>query len=166
MLWHKFLPSSSTSVLTQSLEFRSSCWAPRAHWRSFSQRVGNQSREGTVGAKIRPWIEAGLIRCLILLQHLRVVNWGKRQDDFLGGGGDGVPVTVVVDVVLLLLLDQPGCRILCHVAEVGFLQRAQSMQMKCRGLHPRHTEAARLQNQNTSHLVHKKPTFMDRIKKR
>lgn len=57
--------------------------------------------------------------------YLRVVNGRKWQDDFLGGRRDWVAVTVIVNVFLLFLLGQPGCGILCHVAEVGFLQRTQ-----------------------------------------
>lgn len=59
--------------------------------------------------------------------YLRVVDGGKRQNDFLGSGSDRVPVAVIVNVLILLLEAQPGSGILCHVAEVGFLQRAQRL---------------------------------------
>lgn len=60
-----------------------------------------------------------------LSADLRMVNGRKRQDDFLSGRGNWVPITVVVNVFVFFLLGQPGSGILCHVAEVGFLQRAQ-----------------------------------------
>lgn len=62
---------------------------------------------------------------LVWQLYLRVVNGGKRQDDFFGGGGNWVTVTVIINILVLFLLGQPSCGILCHVAKVGFLQRAQ-----------------------------------------
>ena len=35
--------------------------------------------------------------------HLRVVNRRKRHDYFLGGGGDWVPVAVIVNIFILFL---------------------------------------------------------------
>lgn len=57
--------------------------------------------------------------------YLRVVHRGQGHDDLLSGGGNGIPITVVVYVLILILCGQPSCGILCHVAEVGFLHRAQ-----------------------------------------
>lgn len=80
--------------------------------------------------------------------YLTVVNGRKRQDNFLGGRGDWVAVTVIVNVVILFLLCQPGCGILCHVAEVGFLQRAQHLMWKTEPVcfSPQHPGTSNRQN--------------------
>lgn len=62
--------------------------------------------------------------------YLWVVNRRKWHDDFLGCRGNWIPITVIINVFLLFFLCQPGGGILCHVAEVSFLQRLNHFRWK------------------------------------
>ena len=64
----------------------------------------------------------------------------ERQDDLLRGRRDGVAIAVVVDLVVLVLQTQARVGVLCHVAEISLLHRAQqgalaSAQVPCSARH-------------------------------